>query len=101
MTRLPGTNHGQQISQRLAGSRAGFDDQVAFLCQRLLDGLRHLQLSAAEFVRRVSLREQATGRKEVVERSGLFLSGSDGLGGGSHRNLYNTVCTSPAHEPLD
>ena len=37
---------GTQIGQRLARAGAGFDDQVALFLQRLLDRLRHLQLSA-------------------------------------------------------
>jgi hypothetical protein len=38
------------------------------LLQRLLDGLGHLQLSAAKLVRRMGASQQATRTEELVER---------------------------------
>ncbi len=65
---LAGANDRQQIRQRLAGAGARFDDQVPLLLQCLLDGLGHLQLSAAKLVRRMRARQQASGAEELVER---------------------------------
>ena len=70
---LAGANHGQQIGQRLARAGASFDDQVPLLFERLLDGLRHLQLSAAEFVggmgsRKHSARARKNGRASSICR---------------------------------
>src|SRR5579859_1528619 len=64
---LAGTNDGKEISQRLSGSSAGFDDQVSLFRQSLLDGLRHLQLPAAKFVGGVSLRELASRSEKAVQ----------------------------------
>ena len=66
-------NRADDASLEIAGSGASFDNQVAFLCQRLFNGLGHLQLSTAELVRGMSLREHPPRRKEVMERCGLFL----------------------------
>jgi hypothetical protein len=53
--------------------------------KRLLDRLRHLQLSPAEFVRRMGARKHTAGSKELVERTLLSVCpGRDrghGLGG--------------------
>jgi len=61
-------NHRQEISQRLAGARAGLDDQMPLFFERLFHGLRHLQLPAPKFVGGVGLREQAARREELVQR---------------------------------
>ena len=65
---LAGTNDGHQVSQRFARSGAGFDDQVTLFFQRLLDGLRHLQLSPAKFVGRMGARKHSARSEKLVER---------------------------------
>ena len=70
---LAGTNDGHQVGQRLARASAGFDDQVTLFFQRLLDGLRHLQLSAAKFVGGMGARKHSARREELVERDIAFL----------------------------
>ena len=62
-------DHWQQIGQRLSCASASFHDQVAFFFQRLLDRLRHLQLPAPKFVRRVRAGQNSAGGEELVERS--------------------------------
>jgi hypothetical protein len=47
---------------------------MAFFCQCLFDGLRHLQLSAAKFVRRVCARQNSARREELMQR-GIFAPG--------------------------
>ena len=54
---LARADHRQQICQRLARARAGFNNQVTFFFESLFHGLRHLQLSAAEFVGRMGARK--------------------------------------------
>ena len=65
---LARANDRQQVRQRLAGAGARFDDQVTPFLQRLLDGLGHLQLSAAKLVRRMRARQHASGSEELVQR---------------------------------
>ena len=65
---LARANDRQEIRERFPGAGAGFDDQVALLFQGLLDRLRHLELAATEFIRRVRSRQHSTGREELVER---------------------------------
>ena len=81
---LARANHRHQIGQRFAGAGAGFDDQVALFFERLLDGLRHLQLSATKFVSGMRARQHAAGREELVQRGVLAGSGGrireDGAG---------------------
>ena len=69
---LAGANDRHQVGQRLARAGAGFDDQVTLFFQRLLDGLRHLQLSAAKFVGGMSARKHSARREELVERNVAF-----------------------------
>ena len=71
---LAGANDGHQVGQGLARSGAGFDDQMTLFFQRLLDGLRHLQLSAAKFVGGMGARKHSARREELVERDIAFLS---------------------------
>ena len=78
---LARTNHGHEIRQCLAGSGAGLDYQVAFLFQRLLDCLGHLQLSAAKFIRRMRPRKHTARPKELVQRS-VFAAGRGTVRGG-------------------
>ena len=78
---LAGTNDGHQIGQRLAGSSAGFDDQVTLFFQRLLDGLRHLQLSPAKFVGGMGARKHSARSEELVERDTALLR----VGGRRHK----------------
>ena len=65
---LARANDRQQIRQRLAGTGAGFDDQVSPFLQRELDRLGHLQLSATKFVSRMRARQHAIRPEELVER---------------------------------
>ena len=94
---LAGANDRQQVGQRLAGSSTGFDDQMAFFRQRLFYGLRHLQLSAAEFVGRVGLREQAAGREEVVERCALLLRAEQRAGRSEATETSIILSVPPLH----
>src|SRR5437762_2883448 len=82
---LARSNDWHQISQRLAGSGAGFNDQVAAFFERLLDCLRHLQLPAPKFVGRMCLREHSARSKKLVERGAAFRDGDSGLRTGRHR----------------
>ena len=68
-----GTNYGDEIRQRLARSCTGFDDEMTLFFESLLDGLRHLQLSAAKFVSGMGARKHTAGGEELVERDVLFL----------------------------
>jgi hypothetical protein len=56
--------------------------------ESLLDGLRHLKLSATKFVGRMSAGKHASRRKELVERDFPFLdtrnTARGGLRGWSH-----------------
>ena len=66
---LARADHRHQVRQSLSRACAGFNDQVPLFFQRLLDCLRHLQLSAAEFIRGMRAREHSAGSEELVERS--------------------------------
>ncbi len=68
MTRLPLRITGRQIRQGLTGTGAGLHDQMAFFFDCGFNGLRHLQLSATEFVRRVRFRENAARGEKAMER---------------------------------
>ena len=81
---LAGTNHGHQVGQRLARAGAGLDDQVTLFFERLLDRLRHLQLSAAKFVGGMGARKHSARREELVERNVAFPGIRDGLRTGRH-----------------
>ncbi len=80
---LARANDRQQIGKRFAGAGAGLDDQVALLFDGRFDGLCHLQLSAAEFVRGMRFRQHSAGRKELVERG--FCGRRCGMGAQGHR----------------
>ncbi len=84
---LAGANDGHQVGQGLARAGAGFDDQVTLLFQRLLDGLRHLQLSAAKFVGGMSARKHSAGREELVERDIPLLGVGTGWEAGGTESL--------------
>src|SRR6185437_9111641 len=58
----------QQIGQGFSRSRARLNNQMAVFLQRFLHFLRHLQLSAPEFVVGMGLAEQAARSKELVQR---------------------------------
>ncbi len=57
---------GNQVRQRLAGARAGFDDQVALVGQRRFHGLGHLHLPRTELVVRMPLGERAVPGEELA-----------------------------------
>ena len=80
---LAGTDYGEQVGERLAGAGAGFHDQVTLLFECLLDGLRHLELSVTKFVGRMRAGQQASRRKELVQRAFLPGAAGRGLGSGS------------------
>jgi hypothetical protein len=44
---------------------------VPLFFQRLLDRLRHLQLPASEFIRRMRAREHSAGSEELLQRTVL------------------------------
>ena len=69
---------GSRVRQSFAGAGTGFDDQVAALLQRLLDGLSHLQLAAAKLVRRMGARQHPARSEELVQRR-QARSGGGGL----------------------
>src|SRR5574337_453759 len=79
---LARADRGQQVGKSFSGSRTGLDHEVTLLLDRLLDGLRHLQLAAAELVGRMRFRQRAAGRKELVERKSR--SRGRRMGRGSH-----------------
>src|SRR5579864_136124 len=69
---------------------------MALLFQRLLDGLRHLQLAATKFVQRMRARQHSARREKLVQRSVFaaggkpsWLGGRRGLGRQGHVSLYN------------
>ncbi len=62
---------GQQVGEGLAGAGAGFDDEVALVVERGLDGFGHLVLAFADFEGEGGFREDAVGREEVVQRGQL------------------------------
>ncbi len=64
---LAGANDWHQIGERLSCARTGFHDQVPLFFKCLLDGLRHLQLAAPEFIGGMRAGEHAAGGKELVE----------------------------------
>src|SRR5579864_2457827 len=82
-------DHRHQICQRLSRAGPRFDDQMPPLCNCLLDGLRHLQLSPTEFVSWVGARKQTSGAKELVQRRTAPWAtrggGRGGLKAGRHR----------------
>ena len=105
---LARANHGHQVSQRLAGAGAGFDDQVTLLFQRLLDRLRHLQLSAAKFVGRMRARKHSARREELVQRNIAFLGVETRAENWKAQSLYNRresrhelMCGRRSHAVLD
>ena len=59
-----GTNRWQQIGERLARSGAGFDEQVSFVVNRLLDRFGHLELSPPELVCRMAAGKCSSGSEE-------------------------------------
>jgi hypothetical protein len=63
-----GADHRKQVRKRLSCSSAGFDDEMPFFLQRLLDGLRHLELAAPELIGGMRAREDSAGGEELVER---------------------------------
>ena len=65
---LAGAERGQKIGEGFAGAGAGFDDEMAALGEGALDGLGHFKLAGAVFVGQGRTREDAAGRKELVER---------------------------------
>ena len=71
---LARANHRQQIGQGFSRAGAGFHDQVPLFFQRLLDRLRHLQLPAPKFIRRMRAREHSARGEELVERC-VFAAG--------------------------
>ena len=74
---------GQQIGERLAGSGACFDDQVALVGEGLLDGAGHLVLALAMLELEAGAGEQSRGREEVVEGWELALGDVLALGDAS------------------
>jgi hypothetical protein len=72
-------NHRHQIGQSLSRAGAGFNDQMPLFFQRLLDRLRHLKLSAAEFIRGMRARQHSAGSEELIEGS-ILSAGRGGAG---------------------
>ena len=64
---LTGAQSGEQISQSLAGSGAGFDDEMATLGESALHGLRHFKLTRPVFVGQRRTRKNAARGKEFEQ----------------------------------
>ena len=60
---LAGEQRRHQVGERLAGARAGFDDQVALVGQGRFHGLGHLHLAGPEFVIGMPLGERPAAEK--------------------------------------
>ncbi len=84
-----GANDRYQVSQRFARSSAGFYDQVTPFFQRLLNGLCHLQLSAAELVGWVSARKHSARSEELIKRDVPLAGVGNRLGCRRHGSPYN------------
>ena len=89
---------GQQVGKRLARAGSSFDDQVALVRERLLNGLGHGVLAGAVLEGKRRLREDALRDEEVEARRqalGLTRFAERGfavdfdLGEGRHRLLYD------------
>ena len=68
---LAGEDRGDEIGERLAGSRAGFDDQVAFIAKRGFDGFGHFELAGAEFIVGVPLGKESFAAEELANSEGF------------------------------
>ena len=66
--RWPVRRGGQQIGEGLAGAGAGLDDEVAALGEGALDGFGHFELAGPVFIGQRRTRQNAAGRKELVQR---------------------------------
>ena len=75
---LTGEQGGHQVGERLAGTGAGFDDQMALIGERGFDGFGHLHLAGTEFVIGMPLGQRPATAKKLT---GV---GAAGLGG--HRD---------------
>jgi len=64
ITRLPERITGKRYARVFPGARTGFNNQVPLFFERLFDRLRHLQLSAAEFVRGMGARQHSARRED-------------------------------------
>ena len=79
---------GKQVGQGFAGTGAGFDYEVALFFEGFFDGLGHLVLASAMLEGEGGLRENASGREEVVEiREILRWDGCDRDGGDGRQCL--------------
>ncbi len=65
---LAALDDGQQVGEGFAGAGSGLDDEVALFVDGLFDGAGHGELSLAEFVGGMALREHASGAEKLVER---------------------------------
>ena len=62
---LFGKQRGDEISQRFAGSGAGFDDQLAAFVESAFDGERHLHLTGTRLEGGVRGGQRAAGQEEA------------------------------------
>jgi hypothetical protein len=77
---LAGEDRGNQVSQRLAGARAGFHDQMFAVGQRRFHRFGHGQLAGTIFVIRVPLGKRAVPREELMHAgSGFDIGGHAGV----------------------
>ncbi len=72
---LGGENGGDKIGERLAGARAGFDEEVLAFRDGGFDGLRHFELTGAELVIGMPLGEGSAGREETTRAYGAGFLG--------------------------
>jgi hypothetical protein len=83
-------NRCNQIGERLAGARAGFDDDVLVLRECLVGYLRHGELRRPEFISRVALFEQPAGAKNSFDGNLLRLRCSNSFLRNRHCRPYLT-----------
>jgi hypothetical protein len=81
---LAGEDGGNQVSQRLAGARARFHDQMLAVRQRRFHRFCHGQLAGTVFVIWMPLRKRAVPRKELMHAG-------DGFDIGGHAGVNSIV----------
>ena len=84
---LTAFDDGEQVGESLAGSGSGLDDEVTLFFDGFFDGGGHGELSAAEFVGGMALREHPGGTEELVEREARELDRGCGRRCGGRRGL--------------
>ncbi len=70
---LPAQQRRHQIGERLAGARAGFDQEHAAMLERVLHGVRHRALTGAMFVAREGASEWPSRAQSIGGAHGAFI----------------------------